>query len=66
MFWFLDKQTNTAGIYGSIQEICNDTDLKPDMLYSYFSRKKLTEYENERYRIAKRKIKRSKSDSFLQ
>jgi hypothetical protein len=66
MFWFLDKQTNTPEIYGSIQEICNDTDLKPDNLYTVFGRKKLSEYENECYRIAKRKIKRSKADSFLQ
>lgn len=59
MFWFLDKQTNRAEIFGSIQSICDDTDLKPDNLYTIFGRKKQTEFENEKYRIVKTKIKRA-------
>ena len=59
MFWLLDKQTNTPGIYGSIKAICNHTNLKCDSLYTVFGRKKSTEYENDRYRIAKTDIKRA-------
>lgn len=59
MFWTLDKLNNTPGIYGSIQAICNNTDLKPDNLYTVFGRKKLTEYENDRYRIVKTDVKRA-------
>ena len=59
MFWILDKQTNTPAICGSIQAICKTTDLKPDNLYTVFGRRKLTEYENERYRIVKTDVKRA-------
>jgi hypothetical protein len=59
MFWYLNKQTNAAEIFGSVAAIVKHTDLKPDMLYSYFSRKKLTEFENDRYRIVKTAVKRS-------
>ena len=59
MFWTLDKQKNTPRIFGSIQAICNNTDLKPDNLYTIFGRKKLTEFENERYRIVKTEVKRA-------
>ena len=59
MFWLLDKQTNTPEIFGSIKAICNHTDLKPDNLYTVFGRKKLTEFENECYRIVKTDIKRA-------
>ena len=59
MFWLLDKQTNTPGVFGSIKAICNHTDLKRDSLYTAFGRKKQSEYENDRYRIAKIDIKRA-------
>ena len=59
MFWFLDKQTNAAEIFGSVAAIVKHTDLKPDNLYTVFGRKKSTEYENDRYRIAKTDVKRA-------
>ena len=59
MFLFIDKKTKTPEIFGSIKAICNHTDLKPDNLYTVFGRKKLTEYENERYRIVKTDVKRA-------
>ena len=59
MFWFLDKQTNTPEIFGSIQAICNHSDLKRDNLYTIFGRKQLSEFENEKYRIVKTIITRA-------
>jgi hypothetical protein len=58
MFWFLNKLTNNADIYGSISAICENTDLKPDNLYYHFSRMKRKEFENENFRIVKCKVKR--------
>jgi len=59
MFWYLDKQTNTAEIFGSVKAIVKYTDLKPDNLYRVFSRLKLSEYENEYCRIVKTVVKRA-------
>lgn len=53
MFWFLNKTTNTPGIFGSVSAICENTNLKKDTLYYHFSRLKKTEFENEKYRIVK-------------
>ena len=57
-FWFLDKQENKPMIFGSISAICNNTDLKPDRLYTVFGREKKLEFENEKYRIAKCAVER--------
>jgi hypothetical protein len=38
MFWFLNKQTNTPEIFGSVSAICAKTELKEDALYYHFSR----------------------------
>ena len=59
MFWYLDKQTNTAEIFGSVKAIVKHTDLKPDNIYRVFSRLKLSEYENEYCRIVKTAVKRA-------
>ncbi len=59
MFWYLDKQTNAAEIFGSIAAIVKYTDLKPDNLYRVFSRLKLSEYENEHCRIVRTAVKRA-------
>ena len=60
-FWLLDKKENEPMIFGSISSICTHTDLKPDTLYSYFSRQNLDKYENDRYRIHKLPIIRGGS-----
>ncbi len=57
-FWFLNKKTNEAEIYGGISALCSDTGMKPDNFYTHFGRLKNTEFENENVRIVKRKIKR--------
>ena len=64
MFWYLNKQTNAAEIFGSVAAIVKNTDLKVDMLYSVFSRKRKngtyrTEYESEHCRIVKTAVKRA-------
>jgi len=56
MFWFLNKQTNTPEIFGSVSAICAKKELKKDALYYHFSRLKRTEFENEKYRIVKCKV----------
>jgi hypothetical protein len=53
---YLNKETNEARIFGSITSLCNATKIKPDKLYTCFSRNKLKEYENDKYRIIKDKI----------
>ena len=56
---YLNKETNEARIFGSITSLCNATNIKPDNLYTQFSRNKLKEYENDLYRIVKTKIERA-------
>ena len=53
MFWFLNKETNTPDIFGSVSAICAKTELKVDVLYYHFSRLKKSEFENKKYRIVK-------------
>jgi len=56
MFWFLNKETNTPAIYGSVSAICAKTDINKNELYYQFSRLKKSEFENEKYRIVKCKV----------
>ena len=57
---YINKQTKEARIFGSITSLSNAIGIKPDNLYTTFSRKKLKEFENESYRIVKTKIEREK------
>ena len=59
MFWLLDKETNTPEIYGSVSAICAKTDINENELYYQFSRLKKSEFENDKYRIAKCKVVRA-------
>lgn len=63
MFWYLNKQTNAAEIFGSISAICENTGLKLDTLYYHFSRMKRREFESENIRIVKCQVIRSKVES---
>ena len=56
---YLNKKTNAARIFGSIASLCNATKIKPDNLYTCFSRKKQKEFENDDYRIVKTHIERA-------
>lgn len=62
MFWFLNKETNTPEIFGSVSAICAKIELKEDTLYYHFSRLKKKEFENEKYRIVKCKVIRSERE----
>jgi hypothetical protein len=59
MFWFIDKETNIAKIFGSVSAICAKTELQENELYYQFSRLKKSEFENEKYRIVKCKVVRA-------
>ncbi len=59
MFWFINKETNTPKIFGSVSAICAKTELKQDALYYHFSRLKRIEFENEKYRIVKCNVVRA-------
>lgn len=56
---YLNKQTNQLRCFGSVTALSNATGLKPDNLYTQFSRNKVKEYENDKYRIVKTKIERA-------
>lgn len=57
---YLNKETNEARIFGSIAGLSQSTGIKPDNLYTNFSRKKVKEFENDFYRIVKTKIETAK------
>lgn len=57
---YLNKITSELRCFGSIISLSKATGIKPDNLYTNFSRNKLKEFENESYRIVKVEIERSK------
>jgi len=58
-FWILNKKDNTPVICGSVIAVSEVTEISKDTLYDYFSRKKVSEFENENYRIVKTLIVRA-------
>ncbi|MCF8218739.1 MAG: hypothetical protein K9J21_07130 [Bacteroidales bacterium] len=58
-YWFLNKQTGAAEIYGSIPVMAADIDLSVNQLKYQFSRLKKKQYETDKYRIVKRPIRRT-------
>ena len=56
---YLNKETKKARIFGSIKSLSNATGIKPDNLYTIFSRNKAKEHESSEYRIVKAKIERA-------
>jgi hypothetical protein len=56
---YINKETNEARIFGSITSLSYATGIKPDNLYTTFSRKGLKEFQNDFYRIIKTKIERA-------
>ena len=55
----INKQTNEVRTFGSVKSLSNALKIPIDNLYTTFSRKKLKEYENDKYRIIKTKIERA-------
>jgi hypothetical protein len=56
---YINKETDEARVFGSIKALSKAMKIKPDNLYSKFSRKKLKEQETNEYRIVKTKIERA-------
>ena len=56
---FLNSETEEAKVFGSITSLCVHTGIKPDNLYTTFSRNKKTEYKKDNIRIVKTTIIRS-------
>lgn len=54
-----NKQTSELRVFGSIKALSNALNIPIDNLYTIFSRKRLSEYENDKYRIVKAEIERS-------
>lgn len=58
-FWFLNKETNTAEIYGGVSAILKHEGIEPthkSKLTETFSRKKLDVFEDDIYRIEKKEV----------
>ena len=58
-YWILNKKNNTPAISGSIKTLSEFTGIKLNFLYEVFSRGKLNEFENEKWRIFKTQIIKS-------
>ena len=58
MFWYLNKITNTAEIFGSVSSILKHEKIENttynSKMYECFSRKKLDIFEDETYRIERK------------
>ena len=60
MFWYLNKKTNNAEIFGGVTAILRhenieDTEYR-SRFYECFSRKKLDVFEDETYRIERKAL----------
>jgi len=63
-FWFLNKETNTAKIYGGVSALLKHEDIEPthkSKLQENFSRKKLNAFEDDVYRIERCEVLTTKS-----
>ena len=58
-FWILNKKNNAPTICGSVIAVSELTEISKNILYENFSRKKVSEFENENYRIVKTSIVRA-------
>jgi len=57
-FIILDKLSNKFRLFGSLPVMVKEFDLDKSSLEYHFSRKKESEFENERFRIAKVELER--------
>lgn len=55
MYWILNKNTEQAGIAGSVKALSAYTGIRVNSLYYHFSRKKEKELNTDNYRIVKEK-----------
>lgn len=59
VYIYINKTNNEVWCFGSIKALSDATGIKPDNLYTCFSRKKLDEFQNSEYRIIKTEITRA-------
>lgn len=59
VYIYINKINNEVWCFGSITALSKATGIKPDNLYTCFSRKKLYEFQNNEYRIIKTEITRA-------
>jgi len=57
-YWFLNKETGEARIFGSRSPILEVTELTANQLEHHFSKKKQKEFENDTYRIVRLPLER--------
>lgn len=55
-YWFLEKESGRAEIYGSMVAISQNENFKLDMLQYHFTRHKRKEFENDKHRIVKTNV----------
>ena len=57
-YWFLNKKTGEARVFGSRAPLVKATDLTDSQLNYVFTRKKRVEFENDDYRIVRVDLER--------
>jgi hypothetical protein len=68
-FWFLNKKTNTAKIFGGVSAILKHEGIEPtyrSRITETFSRKKLNIFEDDVYRIERCEILTTKSKKWTE
>lgn len=60
-YFIIDKLSNKFRLFGSLPVMVKEFDLNKSSLEYHFSRKKETDFENERFRIAKVELERGGS-----
>lgn len=60
MYWILEKINGTPAVCSSLVAVSKTTFINYSTLIYHFSRMKRNEYEDDRFRIAKTKLIRSK------
>ena len=60
-YFIIDKESKEFGFFGSLPVMVEKFNLDKSSLEYHFSRKKETEFENERFRIAKVELERGGS-----
>jgi hypothetical protein len=58
-YWFLNKETNKTGIYGSLPVLCKENNLEYKKIQYQF--RKLTKFETDKLWIERKPLQRTSS-----